>query len=175
MNATFIGTARTAYDVANRTLQQQARPQWAIHVEGVKRNVGVGDFVNLAHVVSPVSGAQMIQTAQLALSTGITAIDIMAPIGSVPVTTIIQQSEAFDPETYAGVSVDTVGDNRVLTLDNTDGSPIVGAAVTLDNAITRYTDASGRVSFPASSMPVGQHTLSIVTTDGRTLTTTVIV
>lgn len=173
--APWLVSARAAYDVANRILQQQARAQWAIHVDGIKDVVNVGQCVNLNHIVSPVSGPQLVQTAEVTFATGVTAIDIVAPIGSVPVTRIVQQSQAFDQQSYAGVGVQTVGNDRVLTLDNNDGSPIVNAAVTLDGAITRFSDTAGRVSFPANVMPVGSHTLSIVTADNRTLTTTVLV
>jgi hypothetical protein len=87
----------------------------------------------------------------------------------------VQQSEAFDPQASNAAAVQTVGSNRVIEINNNDGSPAVGAAVTLDGTLTRFTDASGRVTFPVSAMPAGEHTLHIVGKDGTTADITVLV
>jgi hypothetical protein len=63
----------------------------------------------------------------------------------------------------------------VLTITNDDGTPTVNAAVTLDGKLTRFSDSSGHVAFPATAMPAGAHTIDILTSDGRALSTTVLV
>lgn len=175
LDAHWTSSPRTAVNVAQRALQQSARAQWAVHVDGMKRRLQVGQGVSLAHPVIPATGTHQVLTRSLTLSSGLTSIDLSVPIGSVPATRIVQQSEAFDPQTYASVGVQTVGSDRVLTFTNADGTPIVNAQVTLDGNLTRQTDSSGRVSFPASAMPPGIHTLHVVTADGRTLDSSTIV
>lgn len=172
--ASWLTSARVAAQVGQRLLQQRARPNWSITVSttGLLR---VGDVIALAHPASPASGTYRVLSRDLDLDTGTTSVGIVAPVGDVPAVRLVAQSAAFDARQYASVGVETIGGERVLTLRSDDGTPIVGAAVTLDDSITRYTDAAGRVSFPAASMPPGEHTLSIVTADGRTLTTTVLI
>jgi hypothetical protein len=47
--------------------------------------------------------------------------------------------------------------------------------VTLDGKLTRFSDSSGHVAFPATAMPAGAHMIDILTADGRPLSTTVLV
>lgn len=153
-DAKWISSPRTAYDVALRILQQQARPQWNIHVTGIDRALKTGQGVTVNHSAIPVTGDHVITTSELVFSTGKTAIDIAAPAGSIPVTRIVQQSEAFDPQSYASVAVQTQGTDRIFTFSNNDLSPMVSASVLLVSAgVTRFTDAGGRVSFPVQLMP----------------------
>lgn len=97
------------------------------------------------------------------------------PIGDVPAVRIAAQSTAFEPQSYASIAVVTQGADRVLTLQDDDGSPLAGAEVTLDYEWKRYTDGAGHVSFPTSIMPLGEHNMRIVTADGRVLQQTVLV
>jgi len=175
VDAAWISSARTAYDVAARILAQRARVQWSTRVEGVKRALRVGDSANLAHAVLPVTGAQTVLAAEYDFANSLTAIELSAPVGSSPFIRIIQQSEAFDPQSYAGIGVQTIGNDRVLTITDNDGTALVNAAVTLDGKLTRFSDSSGHVSFPAIAMAPGSHTIDVLTAGGRTLSTTVLV
>jgi hypothetical protein len=175
LDARWISSPRTAFDVAKRLLEQRARAQWFVHVDGLDRAMRVGESVTMAHPVVPVTGDHVVIGSELVFATGKTSIDIQAPAGGVPRTRIVQQSEAFDPQAYAGIGVQTVGTDRVFTLKNEDGTPMAGAAVTLPSGLTRFTDAGGRVAFPITSMPPGTYELSIVTADGRSLKTSVLV
>ncbi len=175
LDAHWTSSTRTAVNVAQRVLQQSARAQWTVHVDGMKRRLQVGQGVSLEHPAIPATGTHQVLTRSLTLSSGLTSIDLSVPIGSVPATRILQQSEAFDPQTYASAGIQTVGSDRVITLTNSDGTPIANAQVTLDGTLTRQSDSSGRVSFPASAMPPGTHVLHIITADGRTLDSSVLV
>jgi hypothetical protein len=175
IDAAWISAARTAYDVAARLLAQRARAQWTTRAEGLKRAMSIGQAVSLAHPVIPVGGSQTVLTTEYDFSTALTAIELSVPVGSSPAVRIVQQSQAFDPQSYAGIGVQTIGNDRVLTITNDDGTPTVNAAVTLDGKLTRFSDSSGHVAFPATAMPAGAHTIDILTSDGRALSTTVLV
>lgn len=54
-----------------------------------------------------------------------------------------------------------------------DGSAIVGARVTVDNATIRTSDNAGRAIFTASRLPPGEQAIAIGREDGRTLTITI--
>lgn len=174
LDATWVRSARVAASVGQRVLEQRARPNWAITI-AVDRPLSLGDSIALAHPLSPVTGTYVITSREIDLDSGRATVSITAPVGDVPVVRLVAQSAAFEASTYAGVGIDTVGGERIATLREETGAPIVGAAVTLDGTITRYTDAAGRVSFPVATMPPGEHTLVIRTVDDRMLTTTVLI
>jgi len=174
-DAKWIVDARVAFDVATRKLAVSARPQWAITINGLLKALDLGDFVNIDHRLSPVSGRCMVTSRSIDLAEGTGSAVATAFSGPVPTVRLVRQSATFDPREYSSVAVVTVGDQRILTLLETDGSPIANAAVSVDGAPARYTDGAGKVSFPISQMPVGTHQLAILTSDGRALQTTVIV
>lgn len=175
IDAPWVNSSRVAYQIGTRMLQASARAQWDVEATDVDGVVGMGDAVTLDHPLLPVGGDYLVIGRTLDLGAGSSAVQIRVPVGAAPTVVLAGQSYLFAPQQYANVSVQTQGSDRVLTLTNDDGSPIAGAAVTLDGGLTRYTDGAGRVSFPASAMPPGEHTLVIQTADGRTLTTTVLV
>lgn len=175
LDAPWIAEARVAYDVAARLLQQAARPQWHIGAAGLRRASQLGDSIDITHPASPASGAQPVLSAQRDPMTGLTNVAVAAAVGDAPAVRLVRQSQRYAPQQFAAAAVATAGDERILTVQDTDGSPLAGASVTLDGQITRTSDAAGQVRFPLASMPPGQHTLRIVTADGRTLETTVLV
>lgn len=174
LEARWISSARVAAAVAYRLLAFHARPQWAVSVTPA-RVLAVGDTVTLAHPQCPVAGAHIVLARDYDVEAGTARVSVRAAAGDAPALRIVRQAAAFEPAQYAGVGVTTVGGERVLTLREETGLPIVGAAVTLDGTLSRTTDATGRVSFPVASMPAGEHVLIIVTADGRRLTTTVLI
>jgi hypothetical protein len=155
-------------------LEQAARCAWSITLD-TDRALAVGDAVTITHPASPVSGTYLVLARERDLDGGRIKLSISAPVGDIPQIRLVSQSSAFDAMQYAGVGIETKGGERILTLREDSGAPIIGAAVTLDGTLTRYTDAAGRVSFPVASMPPGEHVLAIKTTDGRALTTTVLI
>lgn len=174
LDARWLTSSRVAYAVGARLLAHRARPLWSIAVESGPR-VQVGDAVAIAHPVAPVCDTATVLARELNLDAGTAMIGAEIPVGDRPTVRLVSQSMAFDPAQYAGIGVETRGGERLLTLREESGAPIIGAAVTLDGTLTRYTDAAGRVSFPLATMPPGEHTLVIVTVDGRTLTTMVLI
>jgi hypothetical protein len=124
--------------------------------------------VTLAHAVLPLDVSAAVLAREfdpLAVETGIR---LAVPAGPAPAVRLLRQSAQIDAEPYEGVVLETVGSERVLTLREADGRPIVGAACRLNDNITRFTDGAGKVSFPASSMPPGVHVIVVTTQDGRT-------
>lgn len=174
IDAPWITSYRVAVAVGKRLLQQRARKQWAIQFKST-RALSVGDGVTLSHPMSPATGTHMVLSRETNLDTGAGSASVLVPVGDAPVVRLVNQSSAFDPAQYANAIVTNAGADRILTLVEQDGRPIANAAVTLDGGIVRYTDSAGRVSFPVSSMPAGEHVLAILTEDGRTLTMTVLI
>jgi hypothetical protein len=171
----WVVDARVALDVATRLLQQRARAQWEVQAEGLKRAAGIGQFVTIDHPASPVSGPHMVQSVGLTFATNQRQVTVSAPIGSVPAVRLVQQGSAYDPQTYASVGVQSVGNDRVITLTNTDGTPIAGASVLLDGKVTAYSDANGHAKFAANVMTPGNHSLFITKSDGSTLSSSILV
>lgn len=175
IDARWIADGRLAYEVALRRLQHVARPRWRIRSSGHAGVIRVGQTVEVDHVRSPYAGLAMIDAVELDVPfLRDSSLACTVAVGEVPVARLVRQSAAFTPQQYAGVSIATSGSDRILTVVDDDGSAIGGAKVTLDGGVSRYTDAAGRVSFPVSLMPPGEHTL-VVTQGERTLTITVLV
>lgn len=175
IEAKWVISPRVAHDVGKRFISAYSRPHWKATASGIKAALRVGDTVTPSHPVLPsTSNSIVLQRAQ-SFVTGTTEIEFEAFVGQVPVSRITQQSEAFTTNSFVGIGIENQGSERLLILKEQDGSPIVNAAVKLNGETTRYTDASGRVTFPAALMPPGEHTLEITTEDGRTLTNTVLV
>jgi len=167
--APWISSARVALSVATRLLQHQARPVWSVAINGIERELRIGDKVTLDHPVLPLGGEHRVIGREYDAELKRTAVSIAVPVGDTPAVSLVRQSTRLTPERYAGVSVDTRGTQRLLTVYASDGSPAAGAAVVLDGAVTRIADGAGRVEFPAAVMPVGAHTLTIRTADGAEL------
>lgn len=171
----WVNDPRVAYGIAQRYLEMFARTTYQLDVQGIKTPLLVGDFVAITHPVFPVDGLHMIVGRQRDLSLDVTQALAVVPIGPVPAVVFVQASTAFTPLTFDSLNINTVGGSRVITLLNSDGSPIVNAVVTLDNDLSRNTDAGGKVSFPVASMPPGNHLISVVCQDGREFSQTILV
>lgn len=174
LEARWVTSARVAASVGRRLLEHRARPTWRI-VVALAHAVRLGEAIAIAHPASPVGGAHTVLARAVDLGTGRATATVVAPVGEVPAIRLASQSAAFETMRYAGVTVETRGGERVLTLWEDNGAPIIGAEVTLDHGMRRYTDAGGRVSFPVAAMPPGDHRLDIRTADGRPLTMTVLI
>jgi hypothetical protein len=174
-DAPWLVSPRVAIAVATRRLQQSARPSWSVGTGSIERVLRIGDIVALDHPQLPVQASAVVLGRELDTEDGSTAVRFVVPVGDVPAVRLVSQSAALDVQQYESVTVETIGSERVLTLRETDGRPFVGASARLNDAITRFTDGGGRVSFPASAMPPGVHVIVITTADGRTLATEVTV
>jgi hypothetical protein len=178
IDAPWIGDSRTALDVATRLLAQAARPAWLVTVGDIaKRALRVGDTIGLAVSTGLPAGPYRVLTRETNTDTDSTSITLSVPVGDVPAIALTSQASQYDPNQYSGVTVDTQGSDKVFHLydvDTTVTPPVIrgdlaNAAVKIDTdlSITRYTDATGRVSFPASLATPGPHTIYITAADGR--------
>jgi hypothetical protein len=129
----------------------------------------IGDVVALDHPTLPVQASAVVLGRELDAQDGSTRVRFEVPVGDAPAVRLVSQSAALDVQQYEGVAIETVGSERVLTLREADGRPIVGADCRLNDNITRTTDGAGRVGFPASAMPPGVHVIQVRTADGREL------
>jgi hypothetical protein len=89
------------------------------------------------------------------------ALTVLARLGATPSVTLETLAEAYAPEAYAGATVTAQGDQRIIRITAPDGSPVVGAACTLDGAHVRTTDNAGAVSWPASLLGPGEHVIDV--------------
>jgi hypothetical protein len=175
IDSKWVHDLNVAYGVVTRYLKQFARVNYRVTVSGIKTPLIVGDFVKLAHPVISCNQLLQVMARSRDLTADLTDVSLLVPVGPEPGVRLIGSSTAFTPLTFASLDLNTVGGNRIITLLNSDGSPIVNAAVTLDNETTRNTDASGTVSFPVSLMPPGDHLIYVSCQDGRTFSQTVTV
>lgn len=175
LEARWVKSSRVALGVATRMLSAKSRPAYKLSASGIKDIIRIGETVTVNHPVVPKTGVAIVINRSLNMDASLT--DAALEFIDLPATRVelVQQSQAFTTNSYSSIAVATIGDERVFTFTEQDGSPTVNASVTLDGQMTRYTDGAGKVSFPAYSMPVGDHTLYMITADGRELTTTVTV
>jgi hypothetical protein len=174
-DAPWLASPRVAIAVATRALRQRARPAWSVGTGTIERVLRIGDVVALDHPTLPVQASAVVLGRELDTQDGSTRVRFELPVGDVPSVRLVSQSAALDVQQYEAVVVETIGSERVLTLREADGRPIVGAACRLNDNVTRFSDGAGRVSFPASAMPPGVHVIQVQTADGRALATEVTV
>jgi hypothetical protein len=105
------------------------------------------------------SGAALVTAATITERGSRPTLELIA--GAAPEVSIMSIATAYSPEQYAGATVTTQGDQRVLTITAPDGRPLAGATCVLNGSNTRTTDSAGRVSWPVSLMPPGVHTIEI--------------
>lgn len=172
LDARWLVRARDALALALRRVKVSARPNHKLAISGIRNVLNIGDTIKVDHPVVALSALCMVLTREVNLQTLVSSVTTAFPAGDEPTVTVISQASKYETASYASGSIETIGDDRVITL--TEGSaannaPIVGAAVTLtvaQGAFTRTTDSAGKVSFPAYLMPPGEYVLDIETADG---------
>jgi hypothetical protein len=166
IEARWVTSSRVAYSLGERFLQDLARPQWAVADLQFDRVLRVFDGITLDHPLLPVGGTWPVLAREVDLEQGSSKVSISAPIGEVPAVRLVRESFAYEAQQYASVTEQTIGTDRVYTITNADGSPVVGARV-LANGFERRTDSAGRVVFPISALPPGSYVFQIIALDGR--------
>lgn len=156
----WVRDARTAADVADRMLQERARPRYTIRAARNQRRIVPGDVVTASVPALGITGAALVVSSAIAEVGSTPVLELSA--GTAPVVEITSSATAYTPESYAGATVATSGSERTITVTGPDGRPIAGAQCTLNGATTRFSDGAGRVSFPLYLMPPGTHTIRIV-------------
>ena len=159
--ADWVHLPRLAYAIATKRLQWLARPQWGMTF-GVPWRLGLtltpGQELSIHHPRLPVQGRVLLADVQLDWSRASATVECWAPAGPVPRIILAKSAEQFTPISPNGVSVIYRDGVATLTILDETGKPLTGAKVTLDNAQTRITDATGRVQF---TTPRGKHTILV--------------
>lgn len=162
IDARWVTATRIAFGVADRRLQWRARPVYRVVAgEFLSDQITAGQTVATDHVLVPFTGNSMILATELRPDAELTKIVFEIAVGDVPVTAIVQQSAIIAAQQYASVTVQTVGDERVLTVVDPQGHPLANARCVLDKQTVRFSDDAGRVVFPVSLMPVGTHSIEV--------------
>jgi hypothetical protein len=174
IEAKWITSSRVAYNVAASLLGDRARPVWQYADITIGKALRIFDGVTVSHPLAPVTGTFPVLSREVSLEDSKTKITLTAPIGDAPAVRLVRQAFAYGAQQYAGVVEQTVGTDRVYTITEADGTPVVGADVTA-NGFTRSTDTAGRVAFPMSALPPGSYVLQIAARDGRDWTFPVVV
>ena len=166
LEARWVTSARVAYGVASRLLHARARPRWVFDQVPVPRMLNVFDGVAIDHPLAPVTGTFPVLAREVNLDTGKSVVTLSAPVGDAPAVRLVRQASAYGVQAYVGATAQTVGTDRIYTITEADGRPVVGASITA-NGFTRTTDTAGRVAFPISALPPGSYVFQIVALDGR--------
>lgn len=174
VEAPWITDPRVALAVAERLLRGAARRTWSVTAAAVPGRIRCGQWVEVQHPLAPASGPALVLAAAHDLNTRRTRLTVRMPADPVPRVQLVRQSAQTPADTYAAATVDTQGDQRVLTLTDATGKPLANARAVLDGQWARFSDAAGRVTFPASIMPRGSHTIE-VEANGSRLVFTVLV
>ena len=156
----LIRDDRSAADVASRMLGMLALPAYEVRCREQLREWLPGQSATVTVQQLGITGTAMVRSAQI--GAGKSTPVLLLHAGDAPDVSLITLAQAYTPEPYAGATVATQGNQRVITITDDVGRPIAGAACTLDGSMTRTTDGAGRVSFPASAMPTGAHTIDVV-------------
>jgi hypothetical protein len=151
----WVRDSRVAADVAERMLQDLARPTYQISYAAQRRQWQPGERATITETRLGLSGTGTVE------SVNGRALTVLARLGATPSVTLETLAEAYAPEAYAGATVTAQGDQRIIRITAPDGSPVVGAACTLDGAHVRTTDNAGAVSWPASLLGPGEHVIDV--------------
>lgn len=169
IEAHWLANGRVAYEMAARRITHSARPRYRISAAGLAGRIRVGETVSFDHPRLPYSGTAFVTSVVLdvpALKSS--AIEAVVAVGDAPRISLVSQASAFEPDRYASAALVTRGSERIVTIEDEIGQPVGNAKVVLDGEVTRFTDASGRVTFPIHLMPPGEHEL-VVTAGEREL------
>jgi len=156
----WIRDDRAAADVATRMLGDLARPSYLMAYSEQRRQCVPGEVATVNDPGAGLSGSAVVES-----------VNGKAPVarlyvGAVPAISLATLAAAYAPEAYASATVTAQGSQRVVTITDRSGSPLVGARCVLDGNTVRTTDGAGRVSWPASIMGAGRHIID-VTADGQ--------
>lgn len=156
--APWLSSPRLAAELGERILTWSASPRWEVSWTTEMKNLSPGDWVEINHPQSPVSGRHRLVLADLDTSKVEMMLSVISPVlGTVPIE-ITKLSTAFEPVIQAGASVVYQDGKATFTIQDDTGEAMAGATVTLDNKDKRITDSAGRVQF---TTPRGKHFLRI--------------
>lgn len=164
-DAGWLRSPRDAQRLGERLLGWMARPRWRVRWQAPLadgwRTMLPGGLARLDHPRSPLAGVQRLLAADIDPDGLRVDCAVEAPVGNLPKIVTTALSTAFEPLLQTGATVEYRDGQALFTLLDEAGQAIAGASVTLDGAVTRVSDAHGRVSFPA---PRGKHTVHVEAT-----------
>ena len=169
----LIRDDRSAVDVAGRMLADMSRPTYRIQCSRQFREWDAGQIANVTVQQIGATGTALVESSSI--GQGYSTPVLRMTLGAAPSVSLVTVAQAYTPEQYAGASVATQGNQRVITITDDTGNPIAGAQCTLDGSITRTSDGGGRVSFPVSAMPPGPHTIDVLAAGFNPFRLTVII
>ncbi len=112
-------------------------------------------------------GARSAIVTQSAYDFGVTTGTAEFRMPGATTATLVHQSARFSADSASTATITRVGDSvELLVLDDTD-VPLSNAKCTLDARMTRYTDAGGKVLFPAFAVDDGLPHSVLVEQTGR--------
>ena len=156
LEAPWIRTARDALALADAELARRARPSWVIEVRIASGEAWrPGERVILAHPWLPAGPAEI---TRMAIDEGERRLTCARPAGPVRRVTALRHGALIEARGAQPVSVSYRDGVATFTILDEDGVPLAGAAVTLDEGETRYTDRLGQVQFATQR---GVHALLI--------------
>lgn len=160
---TWVSSQRVAIAVCGALSIERSAQKWTFDFTAKNKRVKAGDAVSIA--VHPFNATATVTAATwLSDSTGTAELTTNAAT----VATLVHQSAKFDPDAGGDVTIERIGNNvRLLVKDQDTGAPLSNAKCTLDERMTRYTDAAGAVTFPASALAEGVPHSVLVEQDGR--------
>lgn len=157
----WLRTMRDALSVGTAHLAQRARGQWKIS-NTIDYSLNAtdwqpGDTITLNHPWLPIGQATITDLAEDADQQRL-GMTLIMPAGEPPRIEIQTRSALIAPTAANPLKIAYTNGTATFTISDDTGSPIAGAAVTLDSQTTHQTDRTGQVQFKTSR---GQHTLSI--------------
>ncbi len=156
----WIRTARDALAIATDTLQCRTRPRWSITDtidQPDDQAWQPGDGLTIDHPWLP-SGIAEIQTLDLDPDSGRLGLTLSILAGELARVELLTRSAAIEPEASDPLKITYTNGVATFSISDDTGSPIAGAAVTLDGQITHQTDRYGAVQFKTTR---GAHTLDV--------------
>lgn len=161
----WITSSRVASLVCQRLLRLRARPQYAINVRDFRGELRLGQAVELAHPLIPVTGTHVVRERELDYTHEgpRTSFTVLAPVGAAPALELRRNTNSSEPIQSVDLVAAQLGSEfEVDVRDDETGQPLADAECTLDGVITRRADSAGRVKFPSRYATRGEHELVAV-------------
>ena len=159
LEAPWVQTMRDAQFVVDHFLKTHARPRWTITGKApLSETTQLGDTVVVDHPLMPQNEGIVIGKTVNRTQANVDYV-VRAWAGEEPKTRRIQDSEGIDK--FPGDGLQFVYRDGIVTLTILDdlGNPLANATVTLNGAVTKTTDRTGRVQFEAER---GLNTVTVV-------------
>lgn len=151
----WVRDPRVAADVAERMLQDLARPAYVVSYSAQRKRKWLpGERATVSAPDAGLSGVGVVTQKSGDAPT------VRMMLGNAPAVSLEVVSAAYQPDQWSGSTVARDGDvfrTRIMYQQRA----IVGARCTLDGSTVRYSDGAGYVSWPAHLMQPGVHTIDV--------------